>query len=219
MKNFNTKTSIYVVFALALLFLVACGSHDDGTVFVQEIGNVSQNNIDSGLYGGKFKVELKDRDNLTSWIYTDTEYTLGDSLSLVSMSQIGVLADLKTSNVQLRGIRRTLTATVEQAIIHEATQDSIINALRSELSTKTGQLAEAVNFKTQVKALIAAVEGTETPAATVESETQPDFTIGLNTTIDVPAAGAPGLSLRRTHKFPASALQSIRTASEKGTTK
>lgn len=152
------KLTLSTIVFSALVMLAACGSIDDGTQYVQEIEGVSQEGIESGRYGGKYKVELKDRDGITTWIYTDIEFIVGDSLSLIPMSQAGLLSNLQTSNVEL-------TATIEQDVIQVAIQDSIINALRSELSTKTGQLAEALNFKTQVKSLIAEVES---PVATIQ---------------------------------------------------
>lgn len=147
----NLKT--LVILAMAM-FIVACGSMDDGTQVIQEIQNVSQSDVDAGIYSGKFRVEMKNRDGYTDWIYTDVEYTVGDSLSLISMSH---LSDLQTA--------------VEASQATAAIQDSIVNALRGVVSALEGQLAEAVNFKTQVKALLVEVEAKETaPAATVETD-------------------------------------------------
>lgn len=157
----------FVLLAFVML-VVACGSKDDGTMFVEKIGTISEADIESGIYSGKFKVKLKDRDGFKYWIYTNTEFTVGDSLVLVPFSQDSAFSGLQTTNV-------ALAATVEASQATAAVQDSIINVLLYRASAMEAQLAEAMNFKTQVKALIAEVEANETtPSTTVEVAPVPD---------------------------------------------
>ena len=118
------KFKFLIVLAMSFIF-AACGSKDDGTRYISNIGIVSKVDKEAELYPGNFKISIKDKDGSYDWFYTNQEYTVGDSLTFILISHRD---ELEISKAELE---------IAEAKI--VSQDSIITVL--------------TNYKTQSKAL------------------------------------------------------------------
>ena len=101
----------------------ACGSKDDGTRIITNIDIVSQADLQQGLYPGKFKIKIKNKDGNQDWFYTNMNFTVGDTLISILKSQF---VELEVKVVKLEAKVVKLEAKV-------ATYRDILKKIYSEI--------------------------------------------------------------------------------------
>jgi len=94
------KFKFLIILAMSFIF-VACGSKNDGTQYIVDISLVSQADKDSGIYPAKFKIQIKDKNGNYAWFYTNENYSVGDTLTLVLVSKVKNL-ESKVKNLELK---------------------------------------------------------------------------------------------------------------------
>lgn len=138
------KLTLKAIIGTVLLMVVmfsACGSLDDGTVYISKITRLTPEEVIAGPFAGKNKIELTDKDGYLSFFYNDDEFVLGDSLVYVPVSDKVALTEFKIMNSNLVDLLELITNK----------KDSVISTLTSEL-----QLTN--NFKTQITVLMNELE-------------------------------------------------------------
>lgn len=136
------KFTILILSILAFMLLFsACGSLDDGSAYISKITRLTPEEVISGPFAGKNKIELTNKDDFLDWFYTDQEFSLGDTLVYVPIADKVALTELQIQNTKL----------VDLLANQQVNSELIISTLTSELQLST-------NFKTQVKALMNELE-------------------------------------------------------------
>lgn len=107
------KFKFLIILAMSFIF-AACGSRDDGTRFIKDISIVSTADQQSGLYPANFKIELTDKDGNLDWFYTNTNYSVGDTLTFILVPLLAELeANVKNLEVQVTNLTAELAKEID----------------------------------------------------------------------------------------------------------
>lgn len=126
------KFKFLIVLAMCVVFM-ACGSKDDGTRYINDIDLVSKVDQDAKIYPGIYKITIKDKDASYDYFYTNTSYTIGDSLTFILISRLEELEAAK----------------------------SLLEIAEAKIASQDSEITVLTNVMDQIRVLIAEVESNE----------------------------------------------------------